>query len=123
MADTDDPIRVGGTVSYHVEIENDRQVSDKNVSITFYLAEGARFVTLLDNSTNLEVEGRSVSPDGLVVSMAPIREIRPGEKLPTYHLQLEGRQVGKMELRVEVTSVLSGDQPVVATADTKVNAN
>ncbi len=122
VADTDDPIRVGDTVSYIVEIENTRQVSDKNVGIVFYLPEGTRFVTLL-NSDNSQVEGRGVSPDGRTVSMPPIREIRPREKLPPYRLQIEGGRAGKMELRVEVTSVLSGDQPVVATADTRVNAN
>ena len=123
VADTDDPIRVGDTVSYIVEIENTRQVSDKNVFITYYLPEGARFVSLLDDRGQT-VEGQRVSPDGLTVTMEkPIREIRPAEKLPLYRLQVEGRRVGQLKLRVEVTSALSGDQPVVATADTKVNAN
>ncbi len=122
IADTDDPIRVGETVSYIIEIENTRQISDKNVAVTFYLPEGVRFVQLLDNN-GLEVEGRSVSPDGRAISMSPIREIRPGESLPAYRLQVEGRQAGAIEVRAEATSLLSGDQPVVATEDTKVNAN
>lgn len=123
VADTDDPIRAGDTVSYIVEIENTRQVSDKNVEVVFFLPEGSRFVTLLDGSTNQPVEGRSVSPSGHAVMMPQIREIRPREKLPPYRLQIEGGRVGKMELRVEVRSVLSGDQPVIATADTRVTAN
>ena len=123
VADTDDPIRAGETVSYIVEIENTRQVSDKNVYITYYLPQGSRFVSLLDGN-GVPVEGQRVSPDGLAITMGqPIREIRAGEKLPPYRLQVEGRRLGKLELRVEVTSVLSGDQPVIAIADTKVNAN
>ena len=123
VADTDDPIRVGGMVSYIVEIENTRQVSDKNVYITYYLPAGARFVSLLDNH-GLAVEGLRVSPDKLTISMEnPIVEIRPREKLPPFRLQVEGLRPGRLELRVEVSSVLSGDQPVVAIADTKVNAN
>jgi uncharacterized repeat protein (TIGR01451 family) len=121
VADTDDPIRVGETVSYIVQVENTRQVSDKNVFITYYLPQGARFVSLLDDNGQ-PVAGQRVSPDGLTVTMEqPIREMRPNEKLPPYRLQVEGRRVGKLELRVEVTSVLSGGQPIIATADTKVN--
>ncbi|MBI2480197.1 MAG: DUF11 domain-containing protein [Planctomycetia bacterium] len=123
VADTDDPIRVGGTVSYIVQIENTRQVSDKNVYITYYLPPGSRFVSLLDNN-GLPVEGQRVSPDKLTITMEkPIVEIRSREKLPPFRLQVEGLRPGTLELRVEVTSVLSGDQPVIAKADTKVNAN
>ena len=84
---------------------------------------GARFISLLDDN-GLAVDGQRVSPDGLTVTMEqPIREIRPNEKLRPYRLQVEGRRAGKLEMRVEVTSVLSGAQPVVMTEDTKVNAN
>ncbi len=123
VADTNDPIRVGDTVSYIVEIQNTRQVSDKNVRVTYYLPVGARFVSLLGGN-GLPVEGQRVSPDKLIIGMEnPIVEIRPGEKLPPFRLQVEGLRPGRMELRVEVTSVLSGDQPVIVKADTKVDVN
>lgn len=122
IADTDDPIRVGGTVSYIVEIENTRQVADKNVFVTYYLSEGASFLSLLDNN-GVPVDGLRVSPNKLTITMErPIVEIRPREKLPPYRLQVQGARAGKLEVRVEVSSVLSGNQPVVATADTRVTA-
>lgn len=122
VADLDPTIRVGGTVSYIIEIENNRQVSDKQLVIAFYLPEGSRFVTLVDDATKLPIEGFSVSPDGLAISLN-VKEIRPGEKLPTYRLQVEGLQAGTMKLQVEVRSLLSGDQPIIATEDTRVDAN
>ncbi|MCB9875518.1 MAG: DUF11 domain-containing protein [Planctomycetaceae bacterium] len=123
VSDISDPIRVGETVTYLVQLENTRQASDKNVYITYYLPQGAKFVSLVDDKF-VPVDGLRVSPDKLTITMErPIVEIRPGEKLPPYRLQVEGTRVGKMELRVEVSSVLSGDQPVIATADTRVNAS
>jgi uncharacterized repeat protein (TIGR01451 family) len=121
IADTDDPIRVGETVSYIIEIENTRQVPDKNVEVTFYLPEGAKFVTLLGNNGQ-EVEERHISPNGSAVSVH-LKEIRADEKLPAYRLQVEGQQPGEMTLQVEVRSLLGGEQPIVATHSTKVSAN
>ncbi len=122
VADTNDPIAVGGTTTYRIEIENTRQESDKNIYITYYLPAGARFVSLLDDK-GLPVDGQQVSPDKQTITMGkPIVEIRPREKLPPFRLQVEALRPGTLELRVEVRSVLSGDQPVIAKADTKVNA-
>lgn len=123
VTDTSEPISVGDTVSYSIVIENTRPVPDKNVFITCYLPEGAKFVSLLD-SKGLPVVGQRVSPNKLTITMGqPIVEMRPFEELLPYRLQIEGLRPGKLEIRVEVSSMLTGEQPVIAKADTRVIAN
>ncbi len=122
VADTADPIRVGESTVYIIEVQNNRQVSDKNVQISLFLSAGAKFVTLSD-SKGVPVEGMSVRPDGLAVSLPPIKELRPGEKFPPLRMQVEGRAAGVLKLDVEVTSNLSGNVPVTASHETVVAAN
>ncbi len=64
---------------------------------------------------------RNVSADGRTVEVSPIREVRPGETVPSFHVAATGIQVGEHKIRVMVTSQLS-PQGVVAEEATSVTA-
>jgi uncharacterized repeat protein (TIGR01451 family) len=119
VADTADPIRVGGTTTYIVQIENDRPAEDKNVVVMFFLPDGLDFVGLDNSGLTLPVQR---SPNGRTVAVSPIRELRAGEKLRAMRVNVRATAPGVQRFRVEVTSLRS-PQPVTADHQTTVQAN
>ena len=67
------------------------------------------------------VARRNVSADRRLVEVSPIREMRAGETVPSFHVEATGVQVGEHKIRVVVTSQLS-PQGVVAEESTSVTA-
>jgi len=119
IGDTADPIKLGESTVYVVEVQNTRQISDKNLQISFFLSEGFKFVTLNSEGVPAEV---NVRDDGRAVAMRPIVEIRPGERLPALRLEVQAQAPGVLWVRAEVTSQMS-ERPIVATHQTRVDAN
>jgi hypothetical protein len=111
-----DPIVVGGKTTFIVEILNDRQVSDRDVTLKLEIPEGMQFAT---NRGPTEIVG--VSRDGRTVEMKPVAEIRAGEALAAYQVEVSGERPGKYKVRATVTSVRT-PAGVSVEAETTVNA-
>jgi hypothetical protein len=116
IADREDPIQVNRTTTYIVQIENGRNVDDKNVIMTIHVPPGLEFVKLSG-----PVGARSQSQDGRTVTVTPIKLLRAGEVILTpFYIEMKGVRVGNHLVRVSVDS-LQSTQPVVAEEDTTVN--
>jgi hypothetical protein len=111
-----DPIIVGGKTTYIVEILNDRQVSDRDVTLKLSIPDGMQFAT---SRGPTEIVG--VSQDGRTVEMKPVAEIRAGEALAAYQVEVSGAKPGKYKVRATVTSVRT-PLGVSVEAETTVNA-
>ena len=119
VADTADPIRVGESTVYLIEIQNDRRTADKALQVNFFLSPGFRMVNITSNGMPLDP---GVDAGGLTIALRPISEVRAGEKLPPIRLELKAEKPGVLWVRTEVTSQLT-PQPVVLTHETTVRAN
>lgn len=117
MADTDDPVNVGQVATYLIIVKNDRPVSDRNVAVSVRLPAGY-------DASRVRVTGPTdalpLDPDGRTIRWRPVTEIRPGETLRPYRLELTTQPpVGPIVVQAEVRS---GRNPggVVAEAETTV---
>ena len=119
IADTADPVRVGGTTTYLVILQNDRKASDRDVVVTFVLPEGMKFQRF--DSGGLPLTARQ-GAGGQTISLSPIQELRPGETLRPMRVDVTLTQPGSLRFRVEVKS-LRHPTPVVEEEDTRVQAN
>lgn len=116
MADTADPIAVGASTSYILTIKNDRNVSDRNVEITFTIPDGLQFRSF--DSGGLGLSERQ-SADRRTVAIPPISELRPGETMRPLRIELSGAKTGTVKLRADVKSLRS-PQPVSVEVETTV---
>ncbi len=114
IADTRDPIAVNGTTTYIIGIENARNVSDRNVTLTIELPPGIEYVSLKG-----PVAARRLSDDQRTIEVTPIAEVRANETLHPFYLEARGTRIGKHTVRVRVDSFRSA-QPVEAETDTTV---
>lgn len=116
ISELGDPIRIGEATDYEIRIRNARAAADQNVVLQIEFPAGLRFDRLSG-----PVARRNVSADGRLVEVSPIREVRAGETIPSFHVEATGVQVGEHKLRVVVTSQLS-PQGVIAEETTSVTA-
>lgn len=114
LNDLSEGIRRGDSVTYALVVRNDRNVADENVQLTIRLSEGLRFVRL-NGPGNPQV---AQSQDGRMVSIQPLRFLRPGEAV-NYQIEAQTTAPGKQILRIEAVSNQS-QQPVVEEEDTTV---
>ena len=117
VGDRQDPIQIDGTTTYIVVIENGRNVSDKNVTLSLLLPPGLEFVKI-----NGPVGARGISPDGRTVEVTQIKEMRPHETLNPFYIEVRGRKIGKHVIKARVKSFRS-PQGVEADTDTTVNVS
>ena len=117
IADRQDPITVNGTTTYIVVIENGRNVEDKNVVLSVLLPPGLEFVNLRG-----PVSARAISPDGRTVEAEAVKEMRPGEMLNPFFVEVKGTRIGKHIVKVRVDSFRS-TSPAEAEEDTTVNVS
>ena len=116
IADTVENIRVGETTTYLVVIKNDRDVSDRNVNITFFLLEGLEYMDF--DASGLDIEER-VSPDGNTIALRTIKEMRPNETLPPLRVLVRATKPGTARFRTEFSSWRSPES-VIQEEDTTV---
>src|SRR5205085_9973683 len=104
------------SLQYAASITNDRNMSDKNVVVTFILPEGVSVVSVagpLGTPGTVEEGGRSVK-------FKPIAEMRAKESIPGaatrtgVGIELKAERPGKYRVRVEVRSQRS---PTAVTAE------
>jgi uncharacterized repeat protein (TIGR01451 family) len=117
IADRQDPISVNGTTTYIILVQNGRNVTDKNVTVSLLLPPGMEFVKI-----NGPVGYKTISPDGRTVELEPIKEMRPGEMLNPFFVEVKGTRIGKHIIKVRVNSFRSS-APVEADEDTTVNVS
>lgn len=115
IADTRDPIAINAETTYIISIENARNVSDRKLAITITLPPGLEYVRL-----NGPVAPRSLSPDRRTIEVTEIAEVRAGERLNPFYLEVRGTRIGKHTVQVRVDSFRSA-APVEAFEDTTVN--
>jgi uncharacterized repeat protein (TIGR01451 family) len=113
---TANPISSSGVTTLVIGITNERDVPDRDVSLS---------VQSLDDGITLRVSGTSSTPvataSATAIDFAPIREMRPGEQLVTpFRLDVRGMKPGTHKLRISATSALSS---TAASTDVDVVVN
>lgn len=114
LSDLSDGVRAGDVVTYALTVKNDRNVADENVQVSLRLTEGLRFVRMAGPADPRVAQ----SADGRMVSVQPIRFLRPGEEV-NYQIEVQTTAPGKQILRVETVSS-QNPQAVVEEEDTTV---
>ena len=113
IAEKADPLQVGGRTSYEIQVANQGQAADGQVTVV---------VTVPKEMTPLRVDTKGPSEvkiDGQTVTFAPVPELRPGDVL-SYSVQVRAVAPGdKAACRVEVTS-RNLKQPLVREEETRV---
>lgn len=112
------PIRQGATTTCSIGVTNDRSVSDQEVTIAVQLVGDG--LTL--SRTPVKASETPAVRTGLdSIEFAPLHELRAGEALRPYRIELQGVKPGKQKIRVTVTSSRS-PAGVVADAELTVVA-
>jgi hypothetical protein len=113
VADTTDPLRVGGKTTYQVLVENTAAESYFDVVVSAKLSPQVK----------LETIASPVGTDGAVladsVRFVPVRELRAGEAQLSFELHAAGVSAGEAAVEVEVTS-RGQTQPTTARETTQV---
>ena len=99
VVDQDDPINVGQTTTYLIQIKNDRENSDKQVALKLVLPTEVKFEKL-EGPTGIQ----SAGPNGRTIQVRAIAELRPGESV-TYRVTVTASGPGQVRLSVELNSL------------------
>jgi len=97
VVDRNDPIKPQGETSYIIVIKNDRNVSDKEVTLVVDIPPELRFVGVTGPTEFARMQGTQVV-------LKPIKEMRANETLAPYTVKVTGLLVGKATLRASVFS-------------------
>ena len=114
VLDRADPIMVGGKTTYLVSVTNDRQVSDRDVTISLALSAGLK-VTNVTGATGVA----ATSADRRQIDLTPLAELRAGETVE-YRVDAEGTAAGKQKIVVSAKSA-RGTTAVTGEQETTVN--
>jgi uncharacterized repeat protein (TIGR01451 family) len=116
VAETKDSIKVGETTTYIIVIENDRDASDKNVAVRIWIPEGLRYEKFIS-----PIADKPRFKDGeRLIEVPAIAELRAGEKLDPFKLEVTALSPGKHRLRVEVNSLQLDGRPITEEEETTV---
>lgn len=100
VLDWADPIRAGKELTYEVEVTNDRQTPQWNLSLTVAVPQGMHVVLLGTASP-----GRTkwnLADGGRTIRFAPVPELLAGEKM-TYRIRMHPMAAGQYTVRAELT--------------------
>ena len=111
VADTADPIKVGGDVTYQILLSNEGAQSAFDVAVDVSYGEELRL-----EGMNGPVNGSVLAGE---VRFEPIRELRAGENALSYELQFKGAKAGTARVRVNTTS-RGATKPITAEQTTLV---
>lgn len=104
-----DPAKLGERISYFISLANERAVGDRDVRLRITLSEGLQFANWKGR-----VGVAKVSDDKRVIEIVPVAELRPGEVMPAFALEVSATAAGKHRVRVEAISQRS---PIAVTID------
>ncbi len=111
VAETTDPVRVGGDTTYQVLVENKGQLSQFDVVVVATLSEELKLDTIAG-----PVRGSVVPP---TVRFPAIKELRANESPLSYELRATAVRAGTAKVRVDVTC-RGQTRPVSAEQTTQV---
>jgi len=114
LAESFNPIQVGETTTYYIEITNDRDLGDKSVVVTFEVPRGLQFVRFRSDSVNLQPH----TEDGRIYTVDPIAELRPNQ-IRRLQVEVKAVTLGRHTFRVRAKS-LRTTEPLVAEKETRV---
>jgi uncharacterized repeat protein (TIGR01451 family) len=113
IADDGDPKRIGQEVTYLIVVENDRDRSDRDVTLTFEAPPQLTFQKIDGPVTQARR-----NPQTGAIAVLPIREMRVGEK-ETFKIRLKAIQAGQVKFTVAVSSMRQ-TTPVVVVEGTTI---
>jgi uncharacterized repeat protein (TIGR01451 family) len=119
MAETEDPIGLGQTTTYIIELKNDRDVADRNVQMTMHIPKGLKLHRFVSISASLSIPKDQVNLR--VIKVERIAEMRPGGTR-MFRVEVIGQQVGRWPFRIEVTSQRT-PEAISVVEETLVNEN
>lgn len=110
------PIVVGGTTTCVVTVVNAKNASDRDVTLTLQVAAEGLAISRVPGSPAPVLRSGADSVD-----FTAIREVRAGEQLAPYRVEVRGLKAGRYKLRATATS---GGSPtgVIGEAELTVNA-
>ncbi len=115
VAALNEPIGVGMTVTYRIDVENRSPQADDDVSITLILQDGLKFKSLTPG------DKYPLASSGMGrYEINPIRTIRAKEKLTALEVKATGEKVGACKFQVEIRSKRN-PKPILAEVTTRVN--
>src|SRR5690606_12203117 len=92
----DNPVAWNQPIRILINVINDRDVSDRNVTVTATIPEGVNVDRVAGTSVRHRIVGRDIRWD-------PIAELRPREGLrPPLEIELLPSQAGRVTIRVRV---------------------
>jgi uncharacterized repeat protein (TIGR01451 family) len=101
-------VKIGESLTYFFSITNAREVGDRQVRLRVTLPEGVTFVRFAGRYT-----GTPDRPDGRVIDVTPIAEMRPGETIDGLKLEVRAVAAGKHKLEAKVISQRSPEGTAV----------
>ena len=117
LAENTNPVDVGQTTTYLIDILNDRDVADRDVVVTFEVPDGFRFLKFRSDAP---LQFR-VTPDRRNITVDTIREIRPNQ-IRRLSVLVEAVRPGDHTFRVRVKSQRS-PEPIDRAKETRVRQN
>ena len=110
-----EPIGLNGQVVYRIDLKNESNQADDDVSITLILSEGLKFKSLTPGD-----KYRVISSGMGKYEIDPIKTIRAGEGLTALEVKATGEKVGAFKFQVQVRSKRN-PKPVLTEVTTHVN--
>jgi uncharacterized repeat protein (TIGR01451 family) len=95
VVDTQDPVKVGDTVTYRVVVRNEGTADDKNIRVRVELPEGLKFVDAT-GATKGKVEGSQIA-------FEPVEELTAGEEV-SWRVKCKAVGEGRIALRADLNS-------------------
>jgi len=108
------PIRQGATTTCDINITNDRSVPDQELTLSVQLIGDGVALTRTPVKGGVTASARVGANS---IEFMPLREIRAGEVLAPYRLEVQGVKAGRHKIRVTVTSSRS---PAGVTAEAEL---
>ncbi|MCG8586152.1 MAG: DUF11 domain-containing protein [Pirellulales bacterium] len=98
LADRSDPVVVGTEMTYEIVVKNEEMRPDTNVMLTVTFPEGLTPVPAMTGGPSRP------TIDGQTVRFEPVREVRPGERLPVYRVRVRVDKAGTHLVKAELKS-------------------
>lgn len=110
VIDLNDPVAVGDTVTYEVQVKNQGSAEDLGIRLAAQLPEQLEFQT---GAGDTRIQGQ-----GQKVTFQPIDRLAPGEVL-SWHIEARAVRAGRAKLGLQLTSK-ANPQPVIEQEPTTI---
>jgi uncharacterized repeat protein (TIGR01451 family) len=109
-----DPIVLNGTTTYVITVQNDRSAADQDLALSVQIEGDGLAIVRIPGSPVRALRSSAASVD-----FEPVQQVRAGEQLPPFRIEIQGVKPGRHKLRISATSALS-PSGVVSEAETTV---